>query len=82
MPELSGISTDEHDQESKRVTSKVISGRKLDFGQAAAYLGLESRTLEENWRRWKIPAYRIGERFIRFDITDLDQWLKDHREEP
>jgi hypothetical protein len=54
--------------------------RRLDRNQAAAYLGLESRTLAK-WAsvgRPYLPYYRLGGKAI-YDLQDLDDFLAAHR---
>lgn len=48
----------------------------LNTAQAAHYIGLGHRTLEQ--MRWKGlgPAFRRHGRFIRYHIDDLDAWSR------
>lgn len=48
----------------------------LNTAQAAHYIGLHARTLEN--MRWKGlgPKFRRHGRFIRYHIDDLDEWSR------
>jgi len=48
----------------------------LNTAQAAHYIGLSYRTLEQ--MRWNGvgPSFRRHGRFIRYHIDDLDQWSR------
>lgn len=46
--------------------------RLLNEKEAAEYLGIPEEQLRELARGKKIPAYRIGGEFLRFDPKDLD----------
>lgn len=51
----------------------------LNTAQAAHYLGLAKRTLED-WRGEGLgPAPRRHGRFVRYHIDDLDAWSKGRR---
>lgn len=53
--------------------------RLLKTKEAAEYLGLSVRTLE-NWRyQGRGPALTHLDRAIRYDIRDLDAWIEDHK---
>lgn len=45
--------------------------------EAARYLGLSERGLETMRRQKRGPKYaRIGERIVRYDVRELDAWLR------
>jgi excisionase family DNA binding protein len=45
--------------------------------EAASYLGLSEATLErDRWRGGEIPYIRVGPRAIRYDLTQLDDYLE------
>jgi excisionase family DNA binding protein len=46
---------------------------------AADYLAIPERRLRDNWRRWKIRAYKVG-RELRFRERDLETWLERNAE--
>ncbi|MCQ4041994.1 helix-turn-helix domain-containing protein [Streptantibioticus rubrisoli] len=50
------------------------SNQLLTPGQAAAFLAVPLSTLYSNWRRWGVPAYRVG-KHLRFRERDLEAWL-------
>lgn len=54
----------------------------LNTAQAAFYIGLNWRTLEQ--MRWKGigPRFRRHGRFIRYHIDDLDQWSRTNGQTP
>jgi predicted DNA-binding transcriptional regulator AlpA len=44
---------------------------------AATYLGLSEATLErDRWRGGDIPFVRVGPRAIRYDLEQLDEYIK------
>jgi hypothetical protein len=55
------------------------SNQLLNLANAALYLDMPERRLRDNWRRWGIPAYRVG-RELRFRVRDLESWLEGRRE--
>ncbi|USQ95260.1 helix-turn-helix domain-containing protein [Caulobacter sp. RL271] len=46
----------------------------LNTAQAAHYIGLAERTLEDMRAHGQGPAFRRHGRFIRYHIDDLDTW--------
>jgi hypothetical protein len=48
----------------------------LNTAQAAFYIGLSHRTLEKMRTRGAGPRYRKHGSFVRYHITDLDDWSK------
>lgn len=53
--------------------------RLLKTSEAAEYLGLSVRTLE-NWRyQGRGPKATLLDRTVRYDIKDLDAWVEDHQ---
>jgi len=55
------------------------SNRLLSIPVAAEYLSVPERRLRDNWKRWKIRAYRVG-RELRFRERDLESWLERNAE--
>lgn len=52
------------------------SNRLLPLAEAADFLGIDNpRSLQEHWRRWGIPAYKVG-RELRFRERDLNAWVE------
>jgi excisionase family DNA binding protein len=49
----------------------------LTVPQAAEYLAVPERTLRENFKRWGIPAHRVG-RALRFRIRDIETYLNNN----
>lgn len=48
----------------------------LSTAQAAAYLGLSSRKLEQMRAKCDGPPYRLHGRFIRYHIDDVEFWSR------
>jgi excisionase family DNA binding protein len=46
----------------------------LTTAQAAHYIGLSARTLERMRRNGDGPRFRRHGRYVRYHITDLDDW--------
>ncbi len=56
----------------KECNDKLIRQR-----QAAEYLNVSEATLErDRWRGGDIPYIRIGPRAIRYDLEQLDEYIK------
>ena len=56
-----------------------LEGKKLlTTIEAAFYLGMKPKTLREKRKSMNVPYRRVmeGQRGIRFDIADLDLWVK------
>ena len=51
----------------------------LNTEQAAFYLGLTARTLQELRRTDDGPRFRRHCRFVRYHIDDLDSWSREPR---
>jgi hypothetical protein len=54
----------------------------LNTAQAAFYIGIKERTLEEMRRGGRGPFWRLHARFIRYHIDDLDAWSRDNGHGP
>jgi hypothetical protein len=53
--------------------SKKLTGQK----EASEYLDLSEATLErDRWRGGDIPYIRVGPRAIRYDLDQLDEYIK------
>lgn len=66
----------QHQAEAHSLLASLIRSDLLNTEQAAAYLGVTSRTLEV-WRctkRQAIPYIKVG-RLVKYRKTELDQWL-------
>jgi excisionase family DNA binding protein len=50
------------------------SNRLLTMRELADYLNQPYRSVQVNWARWGIPAYRVG-RSLRFRVRAVEQWL-------
>lgn len=63
-------------------TTVPQQGRLLDVAGVAQWLGMTELQIRKLVERKQIPVTRIGERRIRFDIVEIDRWLKRSTEEP
>ncbi|HWL46346.1 MAG TPA: helix-turn-helix domain-containing protein [Sphingomonadaceae bacterium] len=54
----------------------------LSNAQAAYYIGLHWRTLENMRSKGLGPRYRKHGRFIRYHIDDLDEWSRTNGQRP
>jgi excisionase family DNA binding protein len=50
------------------------SVRYLSVASAAALLDMPERRLRDHWKRWGIPAHRVG-RELRFRERDIHAWV-------
>jgi predicted DNA-binding transcriptional regulator AlpA len=68
------------DEDANRRAARAKKGSPfLNTAQAAHYLGLAKRTLED-WRGEGLgPTPRRHGRFVRYHIDDLDAWSKGER---
>jgi len=54
----------------------IAPGKKLlNMTEAAEYLGANFSTLQDNWRKWGIPGYRIG-RNVMFKEAELEEFVQ------
>jgi excisionase family DNA binding protein len=51
------------------------SNRLVGVPEAAEYLSIPERTLREKFRRWGIPAHKVG-RALRFRARDIEAYLE------
>lgn len=67
---------DDEDANERAARARDGSSPFLNTAQAAHYIGLYARTLEQ--MRWKGcgPRFRRHGRFIRYHIDDLDEWSR------
>ncbi len=58
-------------------TDRGSEQRWIDTIKAAAHADVEPRTLED-WRRRGVgpPYRRIGRRLVRYNLADLDAWIR------
>ena len=58
------------------MTNEMTPGL-IKQSEAAEYLGLSEATLErDRWRGGEIPYIRVGPRSIRYDLSQLDEYLE------
>jgi excisionase family DNA binding protein len=50
--------------------------RWASLAEAAAYLGVDVRTLRRRIADGSLPAYRFGPRQIRVDLNDVDAMMR------
>ena len=53
--------------------------RLLSSKKAAEYLGVSPNTIRKFVSDGKLPAYKIGDKLIKFDPEDLNKYLAAHR---
>lgn len=51
---------------------------RVDYREAAVYLGLKVGTLRSMVARKQVPHIRLGPQLVRFDLGELEQWLRAH----
>jgi len=70
------------DDENARAARAIRGSPFLSPQQAAHYLGLSVRTLQEYRTAGTGPRFRRHSRHLRYHIDDLDAWSKgiDHRD--
>jgi len=59
-----------------------IRQRFLNEKEAAAFLGCSVQFLQKQRSRGSGPTYYRQPRLIRYDIEDLELWMRKHRVEP
>lgn len=64
------------DDEIKRAARARRGTPFLSTDQAAYYLGLSARTLQQMRGHGGGPQFRRHSRFVRYHIDDLDNWSK------
>jgi len=58
------------------MTNEMTPGL-IKQSEAAIYLGLSEATLErDRWRGGEIPYIRVGPRSIRYDLSQLNEYLE------
>jgi excisionase family DNA binding protein len=58
------------------MTNEMTHGL-IKQSEAASYLGLSEATLErDRWRGGEIPYIRVGPRSIRYDLSQLNEYLE------
>ncbi|MEZ0384786.1 helix-turn-helix transcriptional regulator [Mycobacterium sp. pW045] len=50
--------------------------RYLSTVEAAKYLGVSKNTLRKYVTKGQVPAHRVGERLLKFDTAELDDFVK------
>jgi len=66
------------DEVHKEATKARRSSPFLNTGLAAQYIGLSPRTLEKMRTFGYGPKYRKHGRYVRYLISDLDEWSSAH----
>jgi hypothetical protein len=75
-------SANDNDDAIKRATLARKGSPFLNTAQAAFYIGIKERTLEEMRRGGRGPFWRLHARFIRYHIDDLDAWSRNNGHGP
>lgn len=58
------------------VTTDTTLQRYLTYQTAAAYIGISVATLRRMVDAGKVRTYPLGERLVRFDRLELDQYVR------
>jgi hypothetical protein len=67
---------DQGDDENERAMRATKGSPFLSPAQAAHYLGMSERTLQEHRSARTGPRFRRHSRHIRYHIDDLDHWSR------
>jgi excisionase family DNA binding protein len=51
--------------------------RRVNYADAAQYLGVKVPTLRSMVHRKQVPHIRLSGKLVVFDLETLDQWLRD-----
>ena len=54
------------------------SNRLIGCKEVAEFLSVPERTVRDNWRRWGLPAHKIG-KAIRFRVRDVETFVEASR---
>lgn len=49
--------------------------KRINYAEAAAYLGVKVPTLRSMVHRKQVPHIRLSGKLVVFDLETLDQWL-------
>lgn len=52
--------------------------KRINYQDAASYLGIKVATLRSMVSRRQVPHIRLGPQLVRFDIDELEKWLREH----
>jgi excisionase family DNA binding protein len=66
-------------QAAKQPAPALPDGALIDARAAAAKLAISEQTVWAMAKRGDLPCVRFGERIVRFDPTDLDAWIREHK---
>lgn len=58
-----------------KVKMQTISPRAIKAGEAAEYIGVSRRTLNDLTNAGRIPCCKISSRLFCYDVKDLDRFL-------
>lgn len=54
-----------------------MKSQNLTYAEAALFLGIPTNTLYSMVAERRIPHIRLGRRFVRFSVPDLERWLRE-----
>jgi excisionase family DNA binding protein len=60
-----------------RLSTPVEPRRLLSTEQAAAYLGVTRNTLRKYRKQGRIRSFRVGDKLIKYDPADLNEFLRE-----
>lgn len=52
--------------------------RRITYADAAEFIGVPVGTLRSMVARKQVPHIRLGPQTVRFDLDELEQWLRAH----
>ncbi|MBN2196840.1 MAG: helix-turn-helix domain-containing protein [Polyangiaceae bacterium] len=60
-------------------TNEDIDSKYINASTAARRYGLPIGTIHALVSQGRIPHVRLGPRFVRFEVAELDAWFEQHR---
>jgi len=52
--------------------------RRVSYTDAAEYIGVPVGTLRSMVHRKQVPHIRLGPQLVRFDLDEIEKWLREH----
>lgn len=65
-------------REARRVTNMDVGERRRlgSVTEAAAHAGVHDKTIRRWIKNGDLTGYRVGPKFVRVDMDELDEWLR------
>jgi excisionase family DNA binding protein len=67
--------TPEPNHAQREALGGAATSRRVNYQEAAEYLGLKLSTLRSMVCRRRVPHIRLGPQLVVFDLAQLDAWL-------